>query len=443
MHQQPKNILILLTLTLFGFAMLGHSQDVDNHVSEEPNPVDQLNEDLNTVEVRFKDLANRLNVLQRQFRTINTRLDDLENSPTNWLQISIIIFGALAILAFVIAIFLRSRKVDQQREEFDKITQRLRRKIDESVGGLEKSVNSIRQVGKENTEKLKEVESGQSSISSEHENIRDVIAEIKGRIDHIDLTLANLESNSGTDDMIDYQTKIDAVVQDAQARIEELARAYRAGESIDFNDLETPTPSQKVLLLLNSLVRNLHQWKTESEQSGNVDPNLIETLTYRETDIRSKLKEIRGDFPPDPKPFHVQTDANTDTELNEIRNQCSVHVARFEGMLSGYEQGREVDLAEYDQFIPHFITNQLFNSVTRFVQFEQLPAKIDKFLQFVGYEVVPIKIGETRADARFHEIQGSQQTGAEPGTVVEVVLPGLQRVADSEIVQKPVVIRGE
>ena len=443
MHQQFKYILILLTLTLFGFAALGHSQEVDNHASEEPNPVEQLNGEPNPDETRFKDLENRINVLQRQFNATNTPLDDLENPPTNWLQISIIILGVLAILTFVVAIFLRLREVGQQREEFDEITQELRRKIDESVRRLEKSLDHIRQVGRENAEKLKEAESKQSSISNEHENIHNVIAEIKGHIDHVDQTLTNLESDSGTDDTIDYQIEIDAVVQDAQARMEELARAYRAGESIDLNDLETPTSSQKVLLLLNSLVRDLHQWKTESEQSQNVDPNLIETLTYRETDIRNKLKEIRGDFPSDPKPLHVQTHASTDSELNEIRNQCNVHVAWFEGMLSGYEQGREVDLAEYNQFIPHFITNRLFNGVARFVQFEQLPAKIDKFLQLVGCEVVPIKIGETRADAHFHEIQGSQQTDAEPGTVVEVVLPGLQRIADGEIVQKPVVIRGE
>ena len=443
MHQQSKYILIFLTLTLFGFVALGHSQDVNNHASEEPNPVEELNGEPNSVEVRFKNLEDRLDFLQSQFSTTNIRFDNLENPPTNWIQISIIIFGALAILAFVVAILLRLREVGQQREEFDAITQRFQKKIDENVRGLEKSLAHIRQVGKENAEKLKNAESEQSLNSNEHKNIHNVIAEIKGRIDHVDLTLGNLESDSGTDDAIDYQSEIEAVVQEAQGRMEELARAYRAGESIDLNDLETPTPSQKVLLLLNSLVRDLHQWKTESEQSENVDPNLVETLIYRENDIKNKLKEIRADFPPDPKPLHVQTDANTDAELNEIENQCNVHVARFEGMLSGYEQGREVDLEEYNQFIPHFITNRLFNGVAGFVQFEQLPAKIDKFLQLVGCKVVPIEIGKTKADAHFHEIQSSQQTDADSGTVVAVVLPGLQRIADGEIVQKPIVIRGE
>ena len=73
----------------------------------------------------------------------------------------------------------------------------------------------------------------------------------------------------------------------------------------------------------------------------------------------------------------------------------------------------------------------------------KLHKKLDKFLDLVGYEIVPIEIGKTKADARVHELQGSRQTGGESGTIVEVILPGLQRKGDGEILQKPVVIRGE
>ena len=443
MHQQSKYILILLTLTLFGFAALGHSQGVDNHASEEPNPVDQLNREPDPVEVRFKDLANRLDVLQRQFSTTNTRLHDLENPPTNWLQTSIIIFGALAILAFVVAIFLRLRKVDQQREEFDAITQRLQRKIDENVRGLEKSLDYIRQVGKENAEKLKDAESEQSSISNEHENIHNVIAEIKGRIDHVDQTLENLGSDSGTDDTINYQTEIEAVVQNAQARMEELACAYRAGESIDFVDIETPTPSQKTLLILNSIASDLNEWKTELEKSHTVNPEFVQTLTHMERDIKNRLKTIRGETSPSPRLLEIETSANTDLELNSIHNQCAVHIAHFEGVLSGYELGHKVNETEYNQFIPQFIRYGLFNEVSEFISFEHLPEKMDKFLKFLDYEVVPIEIGKTKANPRMHEIRESQQTSAEPGTIVEIISPGLRQKIGGEIVQKPVVIRGE
>ena len=72
-----------------------------------------------------------------------------------------------------------------------------------------------------------------------------------------------------------------------------------------------------------------------------------------------------------------------------------------------------------------------------------MPKQLDELLQIVGYEGVPIEIGKTQADSRVHDIQSSRQTNAESGTIVEVVLPGLQRKADGEIIQKPVVIRGE
>ena len=139
----------------------------------------------------------------------------------------------------------------------------------------------------------------------------------------------------------------------------------------------------------------------------------------------------------------VDIERITDAELENVRRDCALYKARFEGMLIGYELGREVDIAEYDAFLPQFIADRLFNGVARCIPFEHLSERLDKFLRSVGYEIVPIKVGYTRADSRVHEIQESRQTGSEPGTIVEVVLPGLQRIADGTIVQKPVVIRGE
>ena len=242
----------------------------------------------------------------------------------------------------------------------------------------------------------------------------------------------------------DYPHKAEKSVRDAQERVAKLARAYKDGEPIGFVDLETPTLSQKVLLILNLLARDISQWRAELEQSSEVNPNLVDTLTYRERDIKDKLKAVRGETLPVPNLLNLETDISTDTELNHIRNQCALYVAQFEGRLFGYEEGCKIDdLAEYDQFIPQFIKDRLFNGVARFIPPERLPKQLDGFLQLVGYEVVPIEIGKTKADARVHEIQGSRQIGVEPGTIIEVVLPGLRRITDGKIVQKPVVIRGE
>ena len=196
-----------------------------------------------------------------------------------------------------------------------------------------------------------------------------------------------------------------------------------------------------MLLILNSILRNLCQWITELEQSGQTD--ITQILTYSEKVIKDKLKTIRGDSIPSPKSLVLETDISTDTELDRIRNQCVDYVARFERMLSSYELERQVDEPEYNQFIFQLIKDRLFNNVAGFIPFDTLSEKMAPFLQLVDWEIVPIEIGETEVDARVHDVQDSRQTRVKPGTVAKVVLPGLMRKTDSIIVQKPVVIRGE
>ena len=239
------------------------------------------------------------------------------------------------------------------------------------------------------------------------------------------------------------QTKAEAVVWKTREQVAAKARAYREGQPIELRELETPTPSQKVLVFLNLLARDIGKWKTEVGQSGKANSELVDVLTYRKADIIAKLKAIRGDSPPAPPPLSVEIERITDAELEHLRRDCAIYEARFEGMLIGYELGREVDIAEYDAFLPLFIADRLFNGVARCMPFEELSQRMNKFLHLIEYEIVPIEVGYTKADSRVHEIQDSQQTGDEPGTIVEVVLPGLQRIADSTIVQKPIVIRGE
>ena len=244
---------------------------------------------------------------------------------------------------------------------------------------------------------------------------------------------ADIEETEG------LKAEAEAIVRKTRERVSALALAYREGQPIELGELETPTPSQTVLVFLNLLASDIGKWKTAIMRSGEARLKLVDVLTYREEDITAKLKTIRGESPPSPPPLSVEIDA----ELENVRRDCALYEARFEGMLIGYELGREVDIAEYNVFLPQFIADRLFNGVARCIPFEQLSERLDKFLRSVGYEIVPIEVGHTKADSRVHEIQNSRQTGDEPGTIVEVVLPGLQRIADGTIVQKPLVIRGE
>lgn len=244
--------------------------------------------------------------------------------------------------------------------------------------------------------------------------------------------------------IIDFQQEAETIIQQTNGRITELVRAYKDGEAIDFENIANPTPSQNVLLILNWVGRTIREWINEFKQDSGAERDLVDTLIYSEQHIQEKLSVIRGELTPVFQELESETDINTDAELDKVRNKCALHVAWFEGRLFGYEERSEINnLEEYDQFIPQFIKDRLFNGVSRFVPFDQLPEQLEECLRLVGYEIVPIEIGKTQADARVHDIQGSQQSNGEPGTVVEVILPGLRRIADGEIIQKPVVIRGE
>ena len=234
-----------------------------------------------------------------------------------------------------------------------------------------------------------------------------------------------------------YQREAEEAIRDAQKQVMELVRNYRDGEPIDLDNVFTSTPSQKVLLNLNTIARDLCQSTSELKQGGQTD--LLQTLTYAEKAIKDKLKTIRGETIPSPKTLDLPTDVSTDTEVTRIRNECADYVVKYEEIIRSYELEREVDTSICEQFIK----NQLFNNLARFMSSDALSEKLDKFLQLVDLEIVPIKIGETQADSRLHDIQGSKQTGVERGTIAEVIQPGLMKKSDSAIVQKPVVIRGE
>ena len=234
-----------------------------------------------------------------------------------------------------------------------------------------------------------------------------------------------------------YQRKAEEAIRDARQRIMELARNYRDGEPIDLDHIFPSTPSQMAIQNINTIARDLCQWTSELKQTGQTD--LLQRLRYAEEAIKADLKTIRGENIPSPKSLDLPTDVSTDTEVNRIRNECANYVAKFESILRSYELDREVNISICEQFIK----NQLFNNLARFMPPDTLSKKLDKFLQLVDLEIIPIEIGKTEADSRLHDIQESQQTDVKRGTIAEVTQPGLMQKTDRAIVQKPVVIRGE
>ena len=64
-------------------------------------------------------------------------------------------------------------------------------------------------------------------------------------------------------------------------------------------------------------------------------------------------------------------------------------------------------------------------------------------LQMMDLELVPIEIGQTEADSRIHDIQGSQRGAFKRGVVADIIQHGIYRISDKQIIRKPVVMRGE
>ena len=369
-----------------------------------------------------------------------------EDSLNNPFQTVVMIFGALTVIAFGVVIYLGLRVRKQQQKRFndseqrdEQREQRLLNRFNDSEQRWEGQLKHISQQGKDNTQKLEEIGSNYASIRGEQQNIKHTLSKFENRLDDFELTLLNLEPDEDPDNQLELET----IVQNAREQVESLARAYENGEPFKIIATENPTASQKALLILNQIAFAIDDWKTELEDAGATNSDLIQTLGYANQTIKEKLKDIRAQLPLLSIPHDLETDIIPDVEYNDIQNECNAYVWRFKDRILGYQLGCTINEAEYNQFIPQFIRDRLFNSVARFFSFDKLPKPLDEFLQFVGYEVVPIEIGKTKADARVHEIQGSRQTGGESGTIVEVVLPGLQRKVDGEIVQKPVVIRGE
>lgn len=92
-----------------------------------------------------------------------------------------------------------------------------------------------------------------------------------------------------------------------------------------------------------------------------------------------------------------------------------------------------------DGFSPYRLRKTVDADMLRTFYQNHLP----NILQAADLEFVPIEIGQTQADARIHDIQGTQAGPFHLGVVTDIVQQGLRRCSDQKMIRKPVVIRGE
>ena len=156
----------------------------------------------------------------------------------------------------------------------------------------------VNQQGKDNTQKLEEIVSNHSAIRSEQEILQNGLSELDSRFKELELRLTTTGPGTVPDTTVDVKT----IIQDAQTQVESLAQVYENGEPIDFIEIDNPTPSEKVVVILNRIARTLEHWRIELEKSGTANPDLIQTLEFANQAIKDKLKEVRGPAPPVPEP---------------------------------------------------------------------------------------------------------------------------------------------
>lgn len=315
-----------------------------------------------------------------------------------------------------------------------------------NIKSLPKSMQSIENI-KNNTNSLKQIEDGQKIIQSNQKKIENSLLTTDKRINDI-INYMQKNQESHVEKVIepvsrDYQREAEKEIQNAEQKVLTLQNEYKEGLSIYLDSPDEITQSQEVMISLNWIEYNLRNWMSELDKSDSANSDVIHRLKSANQDVRNKLKEIRGDGHPTPRPIEPAGKVENETEFHELQIKCNCYVAHFEGMLYGYELQCSLHKEDYNDYIPKFIKDNLFNGVAKYLDTEQPPEQLQNFLAIADYETMPLEIGKTEADAHYHEIRQTRQTSGEQGKIVEVIIPGLQRISDGEIIQKPVVVRGE
>ena len=158
---------------------------------------------------------------------------------------------------------------------------------------------------------LKQIEIGQNTIQSNQEKIEDSLHATNRKIDNIIRSIEkSQESNvekviEPVDESVsrDYQREAEREIQDAEQKVLKLQDEYKDGQSIYLDSPEKITQSQEVLISLNWIEYNLRNWISELDESGSANTDLIQRLKNANQDVRNKLKEIRGEEHPTPRPL--------------------------------------------------------------------------------------------------------------------------------------------
>ncbi|MDE0468651.1 MAG: hypothetical protein OYL97_16490 [Candidatus Poribacteria bacterium] len=244
-----------------------------------------------------------------------------------------------------------------------------------------------------------------------------------------------------------YQEKGEAIQNEFQDQLAKLERDYNEGYGLnlaDWGDPETLCEEETAVLLLNLMVNEVKDWQKEVGRATPEREEFVQTLNGIDARLRQTLKQTRGISTPSPTLFPDLL-AESQRDLEKIQSECDAYLQRFTKKLIEQEKKHavKIEVLIFKKFLIEFVRDFLFVEVAKSLPGNELPQRLTWFLDLVDSEVIPIEVGETKVSPNHHKVKGACISEFEPGTIVEVVTPGLQSKDGKRVSHMAVVIEAE
>lgn len=243
-----------------------------------------------------------------------------------------------------------------------------------------------------------------------------------------------------------YQQKGNAVQNAFQDQLAKLERDYNEGYGLNLLDWDMGALSEAeiAILLLNLMVNEVIAWRKETGRATPETEQLVQTLDEVDTRLRQTLKQTRGISTPSPTLFPDLL-AESERDLEKIQKECDAYLQRFASKLIEQEKehAEKIEVLIFKKFLIEFIRDFLFVEVAESTRGNELPERLNWFLNLVDSEIIAIEVGETKVSPNHHKVKGASSCEFEAGTIVEVVTAGLQSKDGKRVSQMAVVIEAE
>ena len=240
-----------------------------------------------------------------------------------------------------------------------------------------------------------------------------------------------------------YQEKGETIQNEFQELLSELEKDYNEGYGLDLSNWkpETLCEEETAIFVLNLMVNEISEWQKQTDRSTSDIGGIAETLAEVGTLLRQTLKQTRGVSAPSPTLFPNLLAENA-RDLEKIQNECDAYLQRFTSKLIKQEKefAAKIEILSFRKFLTEFVRDFLFVEIAKNIHDNAVPKRLNWFLELVDSEVMPIEIGQTKVSPSHHKVKDARPSDCEPGTIVEVITPGLQSKDGKRVNQMAIVI---